>query len=130
MQRIASPLESGWLLTWTVVYLMLFNPRTENSTYCMFGPVLGIWLAESFVRTRYSTVTWLLFALAITTMGSYELGKYFTPSGQTRQLASTVQLLCCHDLLIARFSQMTAATKLQPASARPFLCARRRIRSP
>ncbi len=29
--------QAMWLFTWTVVYLLLFNPRTENSTYCLLG---------------------------------------------------------------------------------------------
>jgi len=119
MQRLPAPWTAAWLLTWTVVYLMLFNPRTENSTYCMFGPVLGIWLAESFVRTRYSAVTWLLFALAITTTGSYELGKYFTPADKLANWLAPFSCCIVTIYLIARFSQMTAATMLKPGICPP-----------
>lgn len=108
MRRLPAPWPAVWLLTWTVIYLMLFNPRTENSTYCMFGPVLGIWLVEAFVRTRYSAITWLLFVLAITTMASYELGKFLTPAGKSANWLAPLSCLIVTIYLLTRFYQTTS----------------------
>ena len=69
-----------WLYTLTAVYLMLFNPRTENSTYCILGPALGCFLADEVLRRR-PIRAWLLGALTVAAAGSYEIGKFFTPEG-------------------------------------------------
>lgn len=74
--------QAIWLFTWTVVYLLLFNPRTENSTYCLLGPVLGVIVADSFIRNGRSLQTIMLIVLTILIAGSYEIGKNFTPAGE------------------------------------------------
>ncbi len=73
--------QAMWLFIWTVVYLLLFNPRTENSTYCLLGPVLGVIVVDSFVRNGRSWQTIMLAVLTVLIAGSYEIGKNFTPSG-------------------------------------------------
>ena len=73
--------QAIWLFTWTVVYLLLFSPRTENSTYCLLGPVLGVIIADSFVRDGRSMQTIMLTVLTVLIAGSYEIGKYFTSLG-------------------------------------------------
>jgi hypothetical protein len=114
MQKLPAPWPAVWLLTWTVIYLMLFNPRTENSTYCMLGPVLGIWLAEAFVRTRYSSITWFLCALAITTAASYELGKFLTPIGKSANWLAPLSCSIITIYLMSRFYQSTAQPLFEP----------------
>ncbi len=37
-----------YLYTLSVCYLLLFNPRTENNTYAMLAPALGVFAAWSF----------------------------------------------------------------------------------
>ena len=69
-----------WLYTLTAIYLMLFNPRTENCTYCILGPALGVFYAEALCTRRWATAaSMMLLALAI--LGSFELGQYITPEG-------------------------------------------------
>ncbi len=81
--RIASvEKQAMWLFNWTVAYLLLFNPRTENSTYCLLGPVLGVVIADSFIRNGRSWQTIMLTVLTILIAGSYEIGKNFTPAGE------------------------------------------------
>jgi len=75
--------QAIWIFVWTIVYLMLFNPRTENSTYCMMGPVFGFFISESVVSTKRFYITIGLTILAIGTAGSHEIGKFFTPTGAT-----------------------------------------------
>lgn len=78
------------LYSFSVCYLMLFNPRTENNTYAMMGPVLGVFLVyEAFQtsRTRYAVA---LGVCALCTVGSYEFGKLVTPPEKCVWLAPLV----------------------------------------
>ena len=80
------------MYTLAAVYLMLFNPRTENSTYCVLGPAVGLFYAEQ-LRTRRWLTAGLLLAVMAACVGSYELGKHLTPPGaKTVWLAP---LACC-----------------------------------
>ena len=85
--------QAMWLFTWTVVYLLLFNPRTENSTYCLLGPVLGVIVADSSIRNGRSIQTIMLTVLSVLIAGSYEIGKNFTPSGDTANWLAP--MACC-----------------------------------
>jgi len=93
--------QAVWLLATTMVYLMLFNPRTENSTYCLVGPVFGIfmaqlWAGEPTLQWGGRPLSFLLLVVSTMTAGSYEIGKYFTPTGS---LSIWVAPLCCCFLL-------------------------------
>jgi hypothetical protein len=69
-----------YFFAFTAVYLMLFNPRTENNTYCVVGPALAFFLAqESMARHRLRAA--LLTALVIGTAAAFEIGKWLTPAG-------------------------------------------------
>ena len=70
-----------WLFTLSAVYLLLFNPRTENNTYCLLGPALGMFYAEELIAKNRRWHAGGLILLALLTLGSYELGKLMTPSG-------------------------------------------------
>jgi hypothetical protein len=68
-----------FLYALSVCYLMLFNPRTENSTYCLLSPAIAVFIAEAFKeRHAYWTGAALIIAV-IGMVGSYEIGKFFTP---------------------------------------------------
>ncbi|HUG18588.1 MAG TPA: glycosyltransferase family 87 protein [Planctomycetaceae bacterium] len=80
-QRLPAARRMVWLYSLSAVYLLLFNPRTENNTYCLLGPVLGMFYVEELtVRNRRRYAGGLL-VLALLTLGSYELGKFLTPAG-------------------------------------------------
>lgn len=84
--------QAIWMFVWMAIYLMLFNPRTENSTYCMLGPVYGFFIAENNCIRKRIWQSVVQFGLVIGTLGSYEIGKFFTPNG-----ADSIWLapLCC-----------------------------------
>ncbi len=102
-------------MTWSTIYLMLFNPRTENSTYCMFGPVLGLWLAESVVRTGYSVWT-IITVLTITTATSHELGKFLTPADKTAIWLAPLSCCIVTGYLLQRFFQLHRQPALVPGT--------------
>lgn len=66
-----------YLFTFSTCYLLLFNPRTENNTYAMIGPAIGIFTAWSFHGARS---VWRYGYLGIITayMLSYRTGKWLT----------------------------------------------------
>ena len=70
-----------WLYAWAAVYLMLFNPRTENSTYCLLGPVLAWVMIRYVVEHRNHWMGWTVLGFGFLIAGSYEIGKHFTPDG-------------------------------------------------
>jgi hypothetical protein len=51
-----------YLYAFATSYLMLFNSRTEGSTYAMIGPVYGLLLAEAWLsqRSQMRTIGYLL----------------------------------------------------------------------
>ncbi|MFN0055107.1 MAG: glycosyltransferase family 87 protein [Planctomycetales bacterium] len=60
-------------------YLLLFNPRTENSSYTLLMPAVGICAARAIVRERcWRRVAWLT-VLALGLTGGYEICRLFTP---------------------------------------------------
>jgi alpha-1,2-mannosyltransferase len=54
---------SLWILMLAMVYLMLFNPRTENNDYMMLTPVLGYCIIECIQNKK---IFGLLFLLLLT----------------------------------------------------------------
>ena len=89
-RRVPSAWLSILLYSFSTCYLMLFNPRTENNTYAMMGPVLGMFIAyEAFKRVRKPYVIALGFG-ALCTVGSYEFGKLVTPPEKSVWLAPLV----------------------------------------
>lgn len=54
-----------YLLAFSVLYILVFSPRTENNTYAMIGPIIGImvgWCSDA--RQRLGTIAvWTCLAL-------------------------------------------------------------------
>ncbi|MFN0055426.1 MAG: glycosyltransferase family 87 protein [Planctomycetales bacterium] len=68
-------------------YLMLFNPRSENNTYALVAPVLGIFCAEEFLIRKAHGRGALLALLALGTVGSFEFGSFLLPDAEPVWLA-------------------------------------------
>lgn len=69
-----SPVRSAfYLYSLSMCYLMLFNSRTEGSTYAMVGPVYGLLLAEAWFQDRNPTVTWGFLIAVIATVFNFDL---------------------------------------------------------
>ena len=63
-RRLPANRNAFYLYAISACYLMLFNSRTEGSTYAMVGPVYGILLSEAWLMRRQSIAT-AGYALAI-----------------------------------------------------------------
>ena len=57
-----------YLLAISVLYILLFNPRTENNTYAMLGPVIGLSLVAAFASKQPSRAAVLFLSTLVTLM--------------------------------------------------------------
>ncbi len=104
-RRVARERAAIWIYTLGAVYVMLFNPRTENSTYLMLGPAIGYFLAEEWlVRRRNGRIA---FLVAITTAltGSYVIAAPFTPAGAVAIWLAPLACIIFGGYLAARYRE-------------------------
>lgn len=66
-----------------ILYLMLFSPRTENNTYAMLGPAIGVFLAQAFVIEKRFAAGIVLGGIAVALLGSRLLEHLLTPHAAT-----------------------------------------------
>jgi len=92
-RRLPKARRAIWLFSFSAIYILLFNPRTENNTYCLLAPALGLFYAEELGARKRILPGLALLALAFLTAGSYEIGKYFTP--ETGHAIWLAPLSCC-----------------------------------
>lgn len=62
-----------YLYSLAACYLMLFNSRTEGSTYAMVGPVYGVLLAEEWLGRRRTLPTIAYIAVIVATVFNFDL---------------------------------------------------------
>ena len=75
--------SSLFLFAWAVVYLMLFSPRTENNTYAMLGPPIGMFLAGAVAREGWRKESLLLAGIAAGILGGRVVERLMTPDAGT-----------------------------------------------
>lgn len=68
-----------YLFALSACYLMLFNPRTENNTYALVAPAIGLFCAEAFLVRRQPLVAWRIVGMSIGIVGGYEIGRRLAP---------------------------------------------------
>ncbi len=90
-----------WIYSLATCYLMLFNPRTENTTYAMLGPVIGLHCAQALLVERRAIQSLAMVLITIGTVGSYEFGKMLVPAVYPIWLAP-LMCICLTALLIYR----------------------------
>ncbi|MSR58714.1 MAG: DUF2029 domain-containing protein [Planctomycetaceae bacterium] len=80
-QRRLSPNRYGIYLFWlTAVYVLLFNPRTENNGYALLSPAIGLECAEAFLVDKNRRLGVLLTLIAIGMLGGYEISMLVAPN--------------------------------------------------
>ncbi|HEX3727232.1 MAG TPA: glycosyltransferase 87 family protein [Pirellulales bacterium] len=101
-------------------YLMLFNPRTENNTYSLVGPAIGLFLAVAVQAERSWARAIMLGAMALGTVCSWELGRLITPVSHSVWLAPLMCIAFCCYLAADLFNERPWPTRQpQIAADRP-----------
>ena len=77
-RRLSSATATLTLYGLAASYIMLFSPRTENNTYAMLAPAIGVFLAIEADYRRRTIVAIGLLTVAIGTVGSFEIGRLLT----------------------------------------------------
>ena len=81
--RTRSTRAVEYLLAISVLYILLFNPRTENNTYAMLGPVIGLSLVAALVLKPPSRAAVLFLSTLVTLMAVGDaLVRLFVPEGE------------------------------------------------
>ena len=91
-----------------VLYLMLFSPRTENNTYAMLGPAIGVFLAQAFLVERRPAAGILLSGIATALLGSRLLERLLTPHAATSWVPPLMAVCFAAYLLIRLFPDRSA----------------------
>jgi alpha-1,2-mannosyltransferase len=83
-----------YLLAISVLYILLFNPRTENNTYALLGPVIGLSLvtALSSERGRRTEAAFLSGLLVLLAVGD-SIVRLFVPEGEHIWMAPSVAVV-------------------------------------
>lgn len=112
-RRLGELRWSVYFYALSTAYLMLFNPRTENNTYSMLGPAVGLCLAQALVVERRLGRAALLGGMALGIVGSYEIGRLFTEPARSVWLAP-LATLCFGVYLLARLSAEASSQVAHP----------------
>ena len=68
-----------YVYTLAALYLILFSPRTENNTYAMLGPSIGVFLSLAFLTEKRFGQGIFLTILTVVMINSRPIGKVLTP---------------------------------------------------
>jgi hypothetical protein len=137
--RRFSPGWSAWLLyAWAACYLMLFNPRTENNTYSILAPALGVVCAHTWLVRQRRWATVACVAMTVGIVGSYEIGKAFTGGAYTTWPAPLMAIgfsillgwLTLADPAVTGLARRDPADDRQPVTSRGETTPLRGVRRP
>jgi alpha-1,2-mannosyltransferase len=86
-QKRTSAAQAGAMLyTMAVIYLLLFNPRTEHNAFCLLAVPLAVSVSQA-IAARHWLMATTLFAIVVAMLASHPLGKFI-------HTASWKPLLC------------------------------------
>jgi hypothetical protein len=110
--RNLSPTRGAlYLYSLSACYIMLFNSRTEGSTYAMVGPVYGVLLVESLFRwNNPAGVSWMIAAIVCTVL-NYDIARLFGPKENAVWVAPLICVVVSGYLirqLLGEIQQQTA----------------------
>lgn len=75
------------LYSLAAIYLMLFNPRTENNTYSHLAPALAVFGSQALLARQSRGLAVYYFCCSLAVLGSWEIGRLFVPPPQAVWLA-------------------------------------------
>jgi hypothetical protein len=77
-----------------VLYILLFNPRTENNTYAMLGPVIGVSLVAALASRPPSRGDVVFLSTLVTLMAVGDaLVRLFVPEGEHIWMTPSLAIL-------------------------------------
>lgn len=91
-----------FLYSLAVLYLMLFSPRTENNTYAMLGPAMGVFLAGAFLVEKRTGEGILLTGMVLALVGSRLIERLLAPRAEAIWLSPLIAV-CFVVYLFVRF---------------------------
>ncbi len=105
--RSSPPRAAEYLLAISSLYILLFNPRTENNTYALLGPVIGLSMVATLAmrRPNRSEIVFLSTLLALMTVGD-SVVRLFAPEGEhiwmTPAVATVFSLYLIHRIFFRK----------------------------
>lgn len=115
-QRLPRWQATEYFVGLTVIYLLLFNPRTEFNTYGLIGPSLAFAHLRAFQRRDWATGTGCVL-ICIAVMCHYEVGKFIQRGGTQTILAPAGCLLFAMMMLWQIRRDLLAAQQLGYAAS-------------
>jgi hypothetical protein len=82
-----------YLFAFSVLYILLFNPRTENNTYAMLGPAIGVFAAPWITNARHRAAVLFLSLLLFLLAAGDELVRVVAPPGEHIWLKPSLGIL-------------------------------------
>jgi alpha-1,2-mannosyltransferase len=67
------------ILTFCIIYILLFNPRTENNDYILIIPLMGYYLTESIIQKQIKSCVFIVLCFALIAL-NHGLVRYITPN--------------------------------------------------
>ncbi|HEY6011538.1 MAG TPA: hypothetical protein VIX18_08715, partial [Nitrospirota bacterium] len=99
-------------------YLMLFSPRTENNTYAMFAPVVGLFLSSAYMIEKRMVPAVLLSAVAFILVIDRNIERLLTPLAGTSWVSPLMAVCVTGYLIVTLFERREQQTVSTAASGR------------
>jgi NADH:ubiquinone oxidoreductase subunit H len=93
-----------FLLSLAILYLLLFSPRTENNTYAMLGPIIGLFLALAFQVEKRHGESFLLAVIAMGVIATHPIERLLAPHAEQIWLSPLLAICFTVYLLIKLFT--------------------------
>jgi hypothetical protein len=91
-----------YVFSFAAAYIILFSPRTENNTYVMLGPAIGVFIALALLVEKRKAVGTMLSVLTVSLLASRPLTRLLAP--QTAAIWMSPLMGSCFGIyLLARF---------------------------
>ncbi|HEX9113386.1 MAG TPA: glycosyltransferase family 87 protein [Nitrospirota bacterium] len=104
MKRRLEPARAAlYLFTLSVLYLILFSPRTENNTYSMLSPALAAFLASAYFDENRRGEALLIASLSLLLAGSRIVERLVAPHAEPVWLSPAIAVTFAAYTLVRLF---------------------------
>lgn len=94
------------LASMATIYLLLFNPRTENNGYVLIAPFLGYAIASAWQSKSFGKVIFLMFIGVLTAL-SYDISKSIIPGANSWVAPSATFLFAVYWVIFVDFKMFS-----------------------